>query len=108
MVPAAAIEKLSLCESPQFTSTVQGLSAPGSVNEPRPKLLLSPSSELWSAAAVTLGGTLWIVTECVYSVSPPSLSRILPFTVRLPLSVVGQLAELVPLKAPYPEPQSNA
>src|SRR5919206_2234582 len=100
--------KLSLWESPQSTSTVHGLSAPGSVKEPRSKLCAAPSFELWSAAAVTDGGTLWIVTECVYSVSPPSLSRILPLTVRLPLSVVGQLAELVPLKAPYPEPQSNA
>src|SRR5918911_1633189 len=99
MAPGALIVKLSECPSPQFTSTVHGLSAPGSVNEPRSKLCALPSLELWSADAVTLGGTLWIVTECVYSVSPPSLSRILPLTVRLPLSVVGQLAELVPLKA---------
>src|SRR5881397_1562397 len=100
MVPGAAIVKLSLWLSPQFTSTVHGLSAPGSVNEPRSKLCDAPSFELWSAAAVTDGGTLWIVTECVYSVKPPSLSRILPLTVRVPLSEVGQLALAVPLNAP--------
>src|SRR5207248_11449316 len=43
-----------------------------------------------------------------YSLTPPSLSRILPFTLREPLSEVGQLVELEALKAPYPEPQSNA
>src|SRR5919206_404301 len=100
--------KLSLWPSPQFTSTVHGLSAPGSVKEPRSKLCDAPSSELWSAAAVTDGGTLLIVTDCVYSVEPPSLSKILPFTVRVPLSEVGQLVELELLKAPYPEPQSKA
>src|SRR5919204_714655 len=102
--------KLSLWLSPQFTSTVHGLSAPGSVNEPRSKLLLWPSSALWSAAAVTLGGTLWIVTECVYSLTPPSLSRILPLTVRVPLSLVEQEAVVLAPKAPYPEPlpQSKA
>src|SRR5213080_4498017 len=100
MVPGALIVKLSLCPSPQSTSTVHGLSAPGSVNEPRSKLFDEPSFELWSAAAVTLGGTLWIVTFALYSLTPPSLSRILPFTVREPLSEVGQLVELEPLKAP--------
>src|ERR671929_1415059 len=99
MVPGEAV-KLSLWPSPQFTSTVHGLSAPGSVNEPRLKLWLEPSSELWSAAAVTDGGTLWIVTLALYSLTPPSLSRILPLTVRVPLSEVGQLVELEPLKAP--------
>src|ERR671923_1781497 len=100
MVAGAAIVKLSECPSPQFTSTVHGLSAPGSVKEPRSKLCEAPSLELWSAAAVTDGGTLWIVTPALYSLTPPSLSRILPLTVRLPLSVVGQLALAVPLKAP--------
>src|SRR2546423_1202974 len=100
IVPGAAMVKLSLCPSPQSTSTVHGLSAPGSVKEPRSKLCDAPSSELWSAAAVTLGGTLWIVTLALYSLTPPSLSRILPLTVRLPLSVVGQLVLLEPLKAP--------
>src|ERR687884_451847 len=100
MAPGALIVKLSLCESPQLTSTVHGLSAPGSVNEPRSKLCAAPSLEPWSAAAVTDGGTLWIVTPALSSLPPPSLSRILPFTVREPLSLVGQLVELVPLKAP--------
>src|SRR5229473_3344582 len=79
--------------SPQLTSTAHGLSlTPGSVNEPRLKLWLSPSFEDWFAGAVTVGATLLIVTDAVYSVVPPSLSRIFPFTVRVPLSVVGQLA----------------
>src|SRR5207244_10227791 len=99
-VPGAAIVKRSLCPSPQFTSTVRGLSAPGSVKEPRSKLCEAPSFELWSAAAVTDGGTLWIVTLALYSLTPPSLSKILPFTVRDPLSEVGQLALAVPLNAP--------
>ena len=49
---------------------------------------------------VAVGATLLIVTDAVYSVRPPSLSLISPLTVRLPLSVVGQLAVLVPLNAP--------
>ena len=32
--------------SPQFTSTAHGLSGPGSVNEPRLKLVLAPSVEV--------------------------------------------------------------
>ena len=46
----------------------------------------------------------------VYSVTPPSLSRIFPPTVRVPaLDVAHEVVELVP-NAPYPEPspQSNA
>ena len=44
---------------------------------------------------VAVGATLLMVTEAVYSVSPPSLSLILPFTDGVPLSVVEQLAVLV-------------
>jgi hypothetical protein len=41
---------------------------------------------------VAVGETLPMLTVALYSVSPPSLSITLPFTVRLPLSSVGQLA----------------
>src|SRR2546425_11580844 len=81
--------------SPQLMSTCHGLSfTPGSLKVPREKLLELPSFALWFAGAVTLGATLSIATVAVYSVASPSLSRILPFTVRVPLSVVGQLAVL--------------
>jgi hypothetical protein len=49
---------------------------------------------------VMVGATLLIVTAAVYSVEPPSLSLIVPLTVRLPLSSVGQLALLLEPKAP--------
>ena len=51
--------------SPQLTSTAQGLSAPGSVKEPRSKLAELPSSLFWSAGAVTEGGTFVTVTVSV-------------------------------------------
>src|SRR5207237_5105029 len=74
--------------SPQLTSTDHGLSAvPGSLNEPSPKLWLSPSFELWSLGAVTVGATLVTTTLDVYSVKPPSLSMIRPRTVYVPLSL---------------------
>ena len=88
-------------ESPQSTSTAHGASfAPGSENEPSENDAVSPSFELWSDGAVTAGATFLTVTVAVYSVVPPSLSRILPPTARLPLSVVGQLVELAAPKAP--------
>src|SRR5207248_9532554 len=86
--------------SPQSTSTDHGPSfAPGSLNEPRLKLCDAPSFELWSAAAWTTGFTLFTVTLAVYSLTPPSLSLIFPFTERTPLSVDEQLALAVPLSA---------
>ena len=79
--PVAVFEKVVCGEpSPQSTSTDHGLSAPGSLNEPRSKLCAAPSSELWFAAAVTDGGTLFTITFVVYSVAPPSLSMIRPVT----------------------------
>ena len=59
-----------------------------------------PSKRGPSFERVAVGATLFTVTLAVYSVVPPSLSLIFPLTVRLPLSVVGQLVELEPLKAP--------
>src|SRR5829696_7944596 len=56
---------------------------------------------------VTLGAMLLTATSRVYSVSPPSLSMILPLTALLPPTLV-QDAVLVPLGVPYPEPQSKA
>ena len=41
------------------------------------------------ALKLAVGATLLMVTVAVYSVTPPSLSRTLPLTVREPLSVVG-------------------
>ena len=49
---------------------------------------------------VAVGATLLTVTVPVYSVTPLSLSRILPLTERVPLSSVGQVALAVAPKAP--------
>src|SRR3954470_19648758 len=73
--------------SPQLTSSVQ-VSAPGSVNEPRLKLWFAPSSEDWSAAAVTTGATLaivtgWTSTDSVAESGSLSLSWILIWTLVL-------------------------
>ena len=55
--------------SPQLTTTVHGLSfAPGSVKEPRLKLLGVPSDAVWSAGAVRIGATFFTLTSVVYSV----------------------------------------
>jgi hypothetical protein len=57
------VSKLLEWPSPQSTTTCHGASlVPGSENEPRLKLCDEPSSELWSAAAVTDGGTLFTIT----------------------------------------------
>jgi hypothetical protein len=47
-----------------------------------------------------VGATLRTVTLLVYSLTPPSLSRILPLTERVPLSLVAQVAVLAAAKAP--------
>ena len=79
--------KLSVVLSPQSIETDHGLSlTPASEKEPRPKLWVSPSSEPWSAGAVTTGVTLRTTTLVVYSVKPPSLSMIRARTMDVPLS----------------------
>ena len=50
--------------------------------------------------SVAVGATLWTATVAVYSFALPSTSLILPLTVRLPLSVVGQLTVFEALKLP--------
>src|SRR5690349_7281210 len=50
--------------------------------------------------ALIVGATLLMTTVAVYSFVPPSLSRMVPFTVRVPLSVVAQLLVAVGPKAP--------
>src|SRR5436305_1511156 len=72
LLPSAPVTVLSKVVwallSPQSTSTCQGASlAPGSSKEPRSKLALAPSSELWSAAAVMIGATLATATICTDS-----------------------------------------
>ena len=69
-----------------------------------------PSFTEAGALKVAVGATLAIVTLAVYSLIPPSLSRISPLTVRVPLSSVGQLAVLLGPNVPYPDPppQSKA
>ena len=64
----------TLAKEPSFQSTVtvQLPSSPGSVNEPRSKLWLEPSLELWSAAADTLGA-LGAVDEAAASVETRAL-----------------------------------
>ena len=99
--PGDATLKLeSVVPSPQLMSTAQGLSAPGSVKEPRSKLAELPSSLAWLAGAVTVGATFVTLTVSVYSLVPPSWSRMRAATEREPLSRVGQLAVAVPEKAP--------
>src|SRR5919198_1031569 len=61
---------------------------------------LEPSLTGPVLANVALGGTLLTVTEPLYSVSPPSLSRTFAFTDRVPLSVVGQVATFEEPKVP--------
>src|SRR5204862_4397428 len=96
--PVAVFENVVCAEaSPQSTSTAHGLSAPGSVNEPRLKVADVPSFAFWSAGAETDGLTLLTVTLAVYSLTPPSLSRIFPLTERTPLSLVGHVALVLPL-----------
>ena len=69
----------------------------GAVNE---RMMFEPSATGEEALKVAVGATLSIVTLAVYSVVPPSLSLIFPFTVREPLSFVEHVAELVPPNAP--------
>src|SRR4051794_41168770 len=45
--------------------------------------------------SVAVGAKFFTSTVFVYSLEPPSLSMIFPLTVRLPLSIVGQLAVLL-------------
>jgi len=59
-------------------------------------------------AKLAIGATLLMVTIALYSVSSPSLSRIVPLTVRKPFSVVGQVVLLPELNAPYPEPSPQS
>ena len=79
--------------SPQLITTVWVSAVLGSV---RDAFSVAVSFSLIGAevkTGVTLAGaTLLIVTIAVYSLSPLSLSLILPLTVGVPLSVVGQLA----------------
>jgi hypothetical protein len=51
-----------------------------------------------TASSVGVSGT--ISTVAVYSDSPPSLSRTVPLTVRVPVSEVGQEALAAELKVP--------
>src|SRR2546425_1279010 len=54
------------------------------------------------------GATLITVTVAVYSLDPPSLSLILPRTVRVPLVLVAQLDVFELPRAPYPEPSPQS
>ena len=85
-------------------STLDG--SDGSVSE-RPSGL--PSATETGTPNVAVGATLSIDTVAPYSVTPPSLSRILAPTARVPLSFVEQVAVLVALNPPKPppSPQSN-
>ena len=64
-------------------------------------LIAVPSGLVVGSPAMSgVGATLVTDTDFVYSLMPPSLSWILPLTVRLPLSSVEHTALLVELKAP--------
>src|SRR5207245_11096554 len=58
------------------------------------RLMLLPSLTGEEALNVAVGATLLIVTLAVYSVTPPSLSLIFPFTALEPLSLVESVDEL--------------
>ena len=74
-VPVAVALNVVCAEpSPQSTSTAQGLSGPGSVNEPRANVLAVPSVAVWLAAAVTVGATLAAVA---WNVADPVLESVL-------------------------------
>ena len=64
----------------------------GSNGNVRPRWNELPSLTGPSLPKVAVGATLLTVTVPVYSVTPLSLSRILPLTERVPLSLVGQVA----------------
>src|SRR5437763_1575530 len=85
--PWLEVSKFEECPSPQSTTTCHGASfAPGSEKEPRLKLWLEPSSELWPAAAVTDGGRFATVALKLADPEPPSLSVTFTVTVYEPLS----------------------
>ena len=70
-----------------------------------------PSSTTSSSTTNVADGTTFAtVTSAVYSLTPPSLSRIRPPTVRAPSSVVAHDAEAAVPNAPNPapSPQSKA
>src|SRR2546425_484539 len=72
----------------------------GEQNGPNRKLRSSLSPLPCADAAATAGAALVTCTVAVYSVTPPSLSLILPLTMRVPLSVGVKLALLAAPKAP--------
>jgi hypothetical protein len=61
---------------------------------------LEPSSTGPVFENVAVGATFVTVTLSVYSVVPPSLSRILALTARMPSSLVGQVAVSAAENAP--------
>src|SRR2546429_7887907 len=96
-MPPGCVRERNVCAdwSPQLMSTAQGASSPGSANAPRSNAALAPSLAIWLNPGVTVGETLRTCSAAEYSLNPPSLSMILPRTVRGPLSIVGQLTEAV-------------
>src|SRR3954452_18672205 len=87
--------------SPQSTETAHGLSGPGSLKEPRVKACESPSSELWSAAALTVGSTLatstiWIASESLSLAPSESVTRMATLVV---LGPSGKKQSKLPPKA---------
>src|SRR3954454_19339205 len=92
-------------ENPAAVSTDDGSDGEVSDNP-----IAEPSSTAAGELNVADGATLLTAAEARYSVLPPSLSKISPLTVRLPLSSVEHEAVLVELAEPNPapSPQSNA
>jgi hypothetical protein len=72
---------------PAATSALEGSDAPAT-----DRAMPEPSATEVGAVSVAVGATLVTVTDALYSVTPPSLSRIRPRTVRVPSSLVAQLA----------------
>ena len=87
MVPALVVP------SPQSHTAVCVSALPGSLTGALAfTAVVTASGSVGAVIGPTLAATLVTVTSAVYSRSPPSLSRSLPFTARFPLSAVGQLA----------------
>src|SRR5215210_2152789 len=100
------------CEelSPQSTSTAQGESGPGSVNEPRLNDVEAPSLAVWFAAGVTVGLTLataTICTDCVLTSVAPSESRTWIFTFADDGPSVNRHWKLPPVAVRLSEPATN-
>jgi hypothetical protein len=104
VAPLVAVPLLSVTGAPKLIPSIANCTVPVGVPAPDTiavNVTLCPKVDGFTDdVTVVVVVPLLIVTVFVYSVSPRSLSRIFPPTVRVPLAVVGQLAVLVLPNAP--------